>query len=211
MKYSLVIWDFNGTILDDVQTGIDSVNRLLARRNIPVIADVERYYSVFGFPIKDYYSKLGFDFERESYDTVAHEWVKEYLELVKKAPARERIVETVKKIKAAGVPQVILSATEADMLKAQVKMLGISEYFDEILGMDTIYAYGKQDMALAWMKKNGIKGAVLIGDTEHDAEVAEAIGADCILVTGGHQSREKLESTGVPVKDDTELAKYLLD
>ena len=210
MKYSLVIWDFNGTILNDVQTGIAAVNRLLSRRGIPTVRNMEHYYSVFGFPIKDYYSKIGFDFEKESYDTVAHEWVKEYLDLVPNAPARSNVVSAVRKIKEAGVPQVILSATESKMLKMQVDMLGISELFDEILGMDTIYAYGKQDMALAWMKKNGIKNAVLIGDTEHDAEVAAAIGADCVLVTGGHQNRAKLENCGVTVKDDAELADFLL-
>jgi phosphoglycolate phosphatase len=40
---------------------------------------------------------------------------------------------------------------------------------------------------------------LFVGDTEHDFEVAEAIGVNCVLIPGGHQTREALESTGAQV------------
>ena len=76
-RYTHIIWDFNGTILDDVQLGIRCVNTMLSKRGLPVLPDVEAYRQVFGFPIEAYYRRLGFDFEKEDYHTVlAPEWVR---------------------------------------------------------------------------------------------------------------------------------------
>ena len=33
-KYEYVIWDFNGTILDDVEASMSSVNKLLVERGL---------------------------------------------------------------------------------------------------------------------------------------------------------------------------------
>lgn len=197
--HSLIIWDFNGTILDDVGIGIQAVNKLLLKRNIKPLECVDDYYKVFGFPIIEYYKRLGFDFEKEDYNTVANEWVKEYNALESSAPIRPFVKELLEKIRALGIPQIILSASEKNMLSRQIASLGISEYFDEILGADNIYAYGKQETALDWMKQKKIDSALLIGDTEHDAEVAKAIGASCVLVSGGHQNEKTLKKCGVTV------------
>ena len=53
-NYDYVIWDFNGTLLDDVQTGIRSVNKLLLDRGLKQIDGVEHYRRIFRFPIIDY-------------------------------------------------------------------------------------------------------------------------------------------------------------
>ena len=79
MKYTDVIWDFNGTVLSDMQAGIDAVNEMLAARDLAVIADMESYRRAFCFPVETYYRNLGFDFEKEDYKTVlAPLWVSLY-------------------------------------------------------------------------------------------------------------------------------------
>ena len=52
------------------------------------------------------------------------------------------------------------------------------------------------------LKSAWVDEAVFIGDTLHDAEVAEEIGVDCLLVASGHQHPERLRSAGVPVAED---------
>ena len=42
----------------------------------------------------------------------------------------------------------------------------------------------------------------MVGDTDHDLEVANALGIRCVLFSGGHQPREKLAAAGAPVIDD---------
>lgn len=128
-KTEYCIWDFNGTILDDVDAGIKSVNKLLADRGLPTLNGREDYHKYFRFPIKDYYSSLGFDFQRESYETLAPIWVEQYLINVREAPLREGVAETLEAFKTAGIKQIVISATELKMLKGQLASLGIDNYF----------------------------------------------------------------------------------
>ena len=210
--YDYCIWDFNGTLLDDVDTGIKSVNTLLSERGLPIIESRERYYSVFGFPIIDYYRALGFDFDKEPYEEIAPKWVALYLENVKTAPLNFYSLEALDSFENEGIKQIILSATEISMLCSQLSELGISERFEEILGLDNIYAGSKLRLAREWRERHPSAKALLIGDTDHDVKTALELGADCALVARGHQSREYLEGVGVPVFDSLkELCEALSD
>jgi len=203
MKYTHVIWDFNGTVLDDVAIGIASINVMLAERSLPLIASVERYRAVFDFPVKEYYRRLGLDVEGESFDAVlAPQWVALYRARDAAAPLYPAVAQMTATLRAAGLSQSILSATEHEMLRAQLAARGAEHWFDEIWGNDSIHAYGKEGLAAAWRAAHPDARAVLIGDTTHDHTVARAIGADCILVAAGHHSRARLCTCGVPVVDE---------
>ena len=97
--------------------------------------------------------------------------------------------------------QVILSASELTLLKAQTEHLGVAGYFDELLGQTDYYAHGKLAVGKAWMARQDFDPAqaVLVGDTLHDAEVAAGLGTKCVLCAAGHQSRARLLTAGVPV------------
>ena len=196
MNYTHIFWDFNGTLLDDVQAGIQSINVLLRRRGLPLIKDVEQYRDVFCFPIIKYYSRLGFDFTKENFADTAVEWVEQYDIFAADAPLYPHAKEVLVELRERGYRQIILTASEYNMVSAQLETLGIKEYFDEILGTDNIRAYGKAHIAVDYVKKARPERAVLIGDTEHDSEVAAACGMDCLLVSQGHQSRQVLDACG---------------
>lgn len=200
MKYTHIIWDFNGTILDDVRAGISSINRMLIPRGLAPVGSVEQYREVFDFPVEGYYRRLGLDLEKEDFKTVlAPLWVSYYNEECRAAPLFAGVRELNLAIRAAGLPQSILSASEKGMMMAQLAERGAADWFDEVWGTDSIHAYGKQELARAWRAAHPGVRAMLIGDTIHDAETAAIVGADCILVAGGHQSRERLEATGARV------------
>lgn len=201
MTYSHIIWDFNGTILNDVMAGIKSENVLLSRRKMPLIESVEQYRSCFCFPIIDYYKNLGHDFEKEDYNTMAIEWVTEYLKFSKESKLNDGIEDALDKFKKEDCCQIILSASERKMLRRQVSELGISDYFDEILGLDNIHAISKAEMAEKWAEKKKLENALFIGDTVHDYEAASRMNVDCVLVAKGHQSKDTLLKCGVPVFD----------
>ncbi|MBR3966187.1 MAG: HAD family hydrolase [Clostridia bacterium] len=211
MKYTHILWDFNGTILDDLDAGIKSVNKLLSERGLPTVDSHERYYEVFGFPIIDYYRRLGFDFDKEPYEVIAPLWVELYLENVKESPIFDDILPTVELFGKMGLSQTVLSATELEMLKKQLKLVDCLDLFDEVLGIDNIYAASKVSLAEGWREKNPNAVPLMIGDTVHDAEVAERIGADCVLIARGHQSRKTLENAGCPIYEDLdEMLKNIL-
>lgn len=211
-KYTHIIWDFNGTILDDIQIGIDSINCLLRRRGLPTVESTEHYRSLFGFPIIDYYKRLGFDFDKESYDDVAVEWVEQYNSRRDKAYVHSDVMRLLEKFKNENVKQIIISATERNMLAEQISELGLTSYFDEILGIDDIKANGKTHVAIEWRDAHPYAHPLFIGDTDHDMDTAYAMRVECALVACGHQSYDYLRSLGSSAyRDMNELYSYLFE
>ena len=206
-----MIWDFNGTVLSDMQAGIIAVNEMLAERSLPVLADVEAYRRTFCFPVEKYYRDLGFDFEKEDYKAVlAPMWVALYNKYSKESPLFEGVRELTAALKERGVCQSILSASEKRMMEAQLQERDALLLFDEIWGNDSIHAYGKNALAAEWRAAHPHARAVLLGDTTHDFEVARELGADCILIAAGHHDAARLQACGVPVvKDLFEVASLL--
>lgn len=202
MRYTCVIWDFNGTIFDDMNAGIVSVNKMLSERGLDIIESVEQYRKIFDFPIKEYYRGLGFDFDSEPYEVLAPIWVDLYNENAKNAGLCPSVAETMKTLRDMNIRQVIISACEINMLEYYLEKLGVREYLDEVVGLDNIHAGGKIERGLEWKMRNPDEVAIMIGDTTHDAETAKALGADCLLYAKGHQSRERLAVCGCPMVDD---------
>lgn len=199
MKYTHILWDFNGTILDDVRCGIDSVNVLLLRRGMKTVESIEEYHSVFGFPIVDYYKKLGFDFDKEPYGDIAIEWVKEYNARSPFCPLCPGVEKALDAFDGYGADQLILTASEENMVLGQLTALGIRDRFSSVLACDNIHAYGKTAIALDWVNRVKPQRAVLIGDTEHDHDVAVEMGIESVLVAAGHLPYSKLALCGCPV------------
>ncbi len=199
-RYTHLVWDFNGTVLDDIQHGINCVNPMLAVRGLPTIPDVATYRTLFGFPIDDYYRRLGFDFDKEDYDTVlAPEWVARYLAGEGDCPLMPGVRETIAAVAAHGISQIMLSATRYEQLMDQLTRRGLDTAFAEVLALDNIHARSKTHVAVAWKMAHPEARLLFVGDTEHDAAVADAVGGDCLLYLGGHQSREVLEKCGKPL------------
>ena len=210
-KYTHLIWDFNGTLLDDVRLGMDCVNSMLAVRGLPTLPNLAAYRQVFGFPIEDYYRRLGFDFEKEDYHTVlAPEWVALYLAGEGQCRLNQGVEKTIAGIKMLGILQILLSASNLRQLEGQLERLDLSTTFEEVWGLDNIHARSKRALAEEWMARHPMARPLFVGDTVHDAEVAEAVGADCILFEGGHQSAELLAGKGMAmISRISDLPRYL--
>ena len=193
-RYTYCIWDFNGTILDDIQLGMDSVNTLLAERGIPTIPGKDEYRRKFDFPIIDYYKALGFNFDTDPYEKLARLWVDLYMRDIDKAKIFPDVIRALDFFDSQGIKQSILSASERDMLLGQLASLGISHRFEEILGIDNIYGDSKLDLAKDWKERHPNERVMFIGDTTHDLKTAEILGADCFIVCAGHQCRERFKN-----------------
>ena len=192
--YTHLIWDFNGTLYNDVAESIESANDLLSAHGLPTVQSVEAYRALFGFPIVDYYRRMGFDFEKTPYSALAVEWVAYYMERSKKSALYPDVPAALARAKEAGLSQLILSATQREMLRGQVDALGILPFFDDLLGLENIHAHSKEEIGKSWRAKHPNARPLLIGDTEHDAEVAAAMDADCILLTCGHRPKSVLQA-----------------
>jgi phosphoglycolate phosphatase len=207
-NYKHIIWDWNGTLLDDAWLCVDVMNGMLAERNLPQ-KTLDQYKELFDFPVKDYYVKLGFDFGKEPFDEVGMEFIVRYNRRQCETALHPEVQDVLTSIVRLGLTQHILSAREQNELIAETKNLGVFNYFNQIRGLDDHYAHGKTDIGLLLVKDIGIdkKNILFIGDTRHDAEVASGIGIDCLLIPNGHHSKDRLKKLGVPIM---ESLKYLI-
>jgi phosphoglycolate phosphatase len=203
-----IIWDFNGTLLNDTQLCIDCMNILLEERGLPFL-DVSRYREIFTFPVRDYYVQLGFDFNKEPFEIPAHQFIDLYRERLKSAPLQANVENLLQYFREKGFSQIILSAMEQNFLEEVLMLKGITGYFDIVAGIRDHLAEGKAEMAKEIFQHHDPDkdDYILIGDTIHDYEVAAELGIECILVAHGHHSFERLNKLGCLVLEKLEQLK----
>ena len=185
--FDTVLWDWNGTLLDDAALCCELLNTMLARHGYAPVGSMEAYRQVFCFPIETYYRRAGFDFSRHPFAALADEYMRLYTPRSLGCPLQPDACAVLDALRAQGMRQVMLSASKRENL----------------LGLSDIYAKSKTEVGLRWLRESGTDPAriMMVGDSEHDFEVARALGVRCVLFSGGHQPREVLAATGAPVID----------
>jgi phosphoglycolate phosphatase len=199
-KYKYIIWDWNGTIFNDTAFCVKIMNKILIKYNLPLLT-VESYKQVFDFPVKDYYQKLGFDFEKAPFETVGTEFINKYNDNHFSCNLHKGITDLLIELNDKKYKQFVLSAREKTKLTEDLKQYNIYNLFIDIAGLNNHYANGKVEIGKKMIENHKIKteNSLLIGDTLHDAEVAAALNLDCLLIANGHQTYEKLQQAKVPV------------
>ena len=208
-----LIWDWNGTLLDDVAAAVGALNRMLVKRGARPIT-IEHYRRRFGFPVRPFYAELGVDLAKWDWDEICedfHTFVLEEPQAVR--PDARAALELAASL---GFRQSILSALRQDKLEAALSANGFLGFFDRIFGVDNLDGASKLDRGRELMASLGpaADAPVFIGDTLHDAEVARELGGRCVLVSCGHQMPDRLAVAGCPVAatlaDAVRLASALL-
>jgi phosphoglycolate phosphatase len=189
------------------------MNLLLSQESLPNIS-IKKYKEIFTFPVIEYYRIAGHTFEKNSFEVLGKQFMDEYETRKNNCGLFPGVIELLASLKSINIQQHLLSAYEQNSLNRILNYFAISSYFQNIVGLDNIYAGGKSHLAkkLAMkIRSNGSEGNILlIGDTIHDYEVAKEINSDCILISHGHQDEERLLKLGVPVvKDFNELNNLL--
>ena len=210
-RYRHIVWDWNGTLLDDVDYSIAVMNGLLARRGLPRL-DRQRYHDLFDFPVRDYYHRLGFDAARDNFEQLSVEFISAYDTrrwTCRLQPATNEILAAVT---SAGLTQSILSAYRHETLHEIVAHFGLTPHFIRLTGLDNIFAHSKAELGRAWIEELGLPSAdvLMVGDTLHDLDVAGQMGVDCVLVAAGHHPAARLRARHDRVVDDLAALRALL-
>ena len=213
MKY--VLWDWNGTLLDDTQAALDTLNEMLVRRGRKPIA-MDFYRDHFAFPCRPFYEQIGMPVPDSEWDALA----KEYHDIYSRQPVRlnNETLAALERVKTAGVRQSIISALRQDLLDDVTKAFGVAPYMECIYGTDNLDGASKLDRALELMNRlvataaegdRFLSNVVMIGDALHDKEVADALGVRCVLCGQGSHAAWRLREvapTGDTLLEAVDLA-----
>ena len=211
MKYEHIIWDWNGTILNDRWLCVAIMNEMLGPRGMPLM-DEQRYRETFGFPIRDYYIRLGFDFEVESFEKVAWEFMDRYRRRQSECDLHPGAAGTLRNCADLAIGQSLLSAMEQKLLGEMLQRFGFTPYFETIAGLSDDFASSKTEAGRHHLAELNLEPEriLFVGDTLHDYEVAHEIGSAVVLLANGHHNRKRLEKTGALVLSSlTEVPDYV--
>jgi phosphoglycolate phosphatase len=201
LDYADVVFDWNGTIIDDVCLAVASVNQLCRDRGL-VELTTDVYRQKFCFPIRDFYAKLGFDFTEHSFPALMEDYLALFDAQVGQCDLCPGVMDLLEQLHRQGTRISILSASHQDTLHHTARKKGVEGYLDHLFGLDASDATSKLDRARdldCLLNRTPATRVLMIGDTDHDAQVAQDCGWDFLAVATGHQSIERLVRLGTPV------------
>lgn len=207
-----IVWDWNGTLLDDLDVSMEALNVILAEEELPPVLDKEVYRQHFQFPVIEYYKKVGFDFDKTPFPVLAQAYMDYYQPHSLHCSLHQDVERVLQTVKEMGYTQYLLSASDLHFLKEQLAVYTIAPYFADIRGLDNIHAHSKAELAKCFVREKGLPPTqvLFIGDSVHDSEVANYAGCHCLLIANGHEHEQKLQETGCPVlKNMQEFLQYL--
>ena len=202
-KPECVVWDWNGTIYDDARICQDITNDQLEALGLERLA-YETQEILFKHPVEQYYIDMGARFEPGQFERLSEEFHGEYGRRRKEGRVKPDALELLDHFQKEGVKQVVLSAYREVDLLSLVSEVELTDYFDAILGLDDCHAVSKVERGVQWLNSQDIDPAktLLIGDTNHDFEAAQAMKVQVVLVPSGYQHKNLLTQTGAPVLSD---------
>ncbi len=213
MKYRHIIWDWNGTLLDDAHVGAEIFNEMMAEYGKAPIT-FEDYTMHLRFPVADFYVQHGFDFSKTSFEEISEYYIGAYNRRRFECGLHDGALDTIRALRENGSTQSVLSAYKKPFLLETISHYGIEEYFDSIDGLDNIYAHSKEELGKRHVLSIKIPKdeIIMIGDTEHDKHTADAMGVKSALISKGHNHPERLKKLGVPVfESHDELRDFLME
>ncbi|WP_422737078.1 HAD family hydrolase [Micromonospora sp. WMMD729] len=196
-----LVWDWNGTLLNDLSLVVAATNAVFASVGGPTVT-LEEHRTRFRRPIADYYAEvLGQAVDDEAFgrlDRIFHDAYRDGLTTCElAADARTAMA-------AWDGSQSLLSMWFHEELVPTVHTYGLTGHFTRVDGLRaTVGGDRKAESLRQHLAELGVDGSavVLIGDSIDDADAALAVGGRAVLYTGGFTDPARLRASGHPVAD----------
>ncbi|HGS4736979.1 TPA: HAD family hydrolase [Vibrio cholerae] len=209
-----IIWDWNGTLLDDFHISLKATNTALMGIDVLPLSS-EEYRSLYCVPVQDFYHQvLGRKPTLLEWSKIGKKFSQIYKQEVLDAPLAQDAARLLNERQSHSV----CSLMEHNLLIKMLSAFGIIEHFSEVngrtepLNQEGKSAYLKKHLSQLITRQGINKNEiVLIGDTQDDADAAHALGLSSILYSGGAFSHQRLADTGNPVVNTLAEAVVLAD
>lgn len=195
-----IIWDWNGTLLDDVDLCVASLATAMTEHGLEPL-DREAYRARFGWPIRDFYSSVGFVTD-EAFTAGANHYLEFFWAGVAAVPLQPHAREVLQEVAGLGLRQVLISATRQDQLSRQLAPHDLGGHFEALLGVMEALDPNKEHVVTRWLSRTGLAPGevVMVGDTNHDEEIAARLGT--AFVRFAHGAQAPTPGTDSPLLDD---------
>jgi len=215
MKYTTVLFDLDGTLLDTLDDLTDAVNRALVRYHLPE-RDRMEVRAFLGNGAKYLMEHAAPGMEPERFETMLVEYKADYdANCVVKTAPYPGIEDLLLSLRARGVKTGIIS-NKPDSAVQPLYETFFSDTMDIAVGeREGIRRKPAPDTVLAAMERLGARPeqTLYVGDTEVDLETARRAGVDCAAVTWGFRDPDQLIAAGAARLFDSAdaLCRYLTE
>lgn len=204
-----VIWDWNGTLLDDFPAIVAAVNAVLGELGEQRI-EPDDYRDHYTRPVHLFYERLlGRPVEPAEWDRIDHSFHTAYRARMHAAPLARNGLQALHRVADAGWSQSLLSMLRHDELMSALERRGVAEHMLHVEGLrggggDRKAPHMARHLEHVARLRSELRGqtCVVIGDSLDDARAAKEVGVRCVLYDGGSHHRVELEQAGVPVAGD---------
>ena len=139
-----IIWDWNGTLLDDAELCVQCINEILKSRNLKMV-NIEFYRDHFSFPVSNYYKKLGLPVSGDEYQEVAKSFIENYKNKSRNLNLQPNCIEVLSHFQKEGIEQSVLSASHHQDLTKYIGQFELNSFMSLISGVDNFHAKGRLD------------------------------------------------------------------
>ena len=211
MKIKEIVWDWNGTLINDTSLCVDILNKILFLHDQPSIS-IEYYRNNFSFPVSAFYKGISLPSSGKKFDDLSLSFISEYRLKWKECNLQPGVLQILKLIQQLGLRQSILSAGNQLDVEVFLDHFKLESFFNQVFGTDNIKAEGKIELGKKFITDSNLRPEeiLLVGDTIHDLQVANEIGCIVLLFSQGHNSNNQLSGYSVQIINDLmEVAQYL--
>lgn len=187
MKYSAVVFDVDGTLLNTAEGVLSAVRYAIGSCSLPPLSDKEME-TFIGPPIQNSLMKY-YGLNVDEAQRVANIFRERYKgEDLLKATPYEGIYPLLEQLKKKGIKIAIATYKRQDYARKLLKHFGFDRFTDILYGADNQNKLKKKDIIEKCMIDMGITDyskAVMVGDSDNDAVGAHSLKMDFIGVTYG--------------------------
>ncbi|WP_263079974.1 HAD-IA family hydrolase [Endozoicomonas sp. Mp262] len=195
-NYSLIIFDWDGTIVDSVPNIVRALKGAVEDLELPMLDDVA-YKGVIGMSLGNAFSHLYPAVQEDQLEKLISAYKEHHHRLEQNASRLfEGVAEGLDKIKATGTAMAVATGKRMAGLQRSMVANGYEGYFKHCCTADHAASKPDPDMLFQILDKLGVSSdrTLMVGDSIHDLAMAANAGIDSVAVTYGAQEAGLLKA-----------------
>jgi phosphoglycolate phosphatase len=185
-RYELVIFDWDGTLMDSTGLIASCIQQSCRDMGLPVPPESEAKW-VIGLGFLQSVEHVAPGLDRGRALELAESYRRHFVAREHEAPLYEGIPELLAGLRGRGRRLAVATGKARRGLDRALASSGLGPFFEATRCADEGFPKPHPDMVLRILDETGVdpSGAVLVGDTTHDLELAANAGIDAVAVSYG--------------------------
>lgn len=191
--YELIIFDWDGTLMDSTRLIARSLQRACADVGITVPTERDALF-VIGLNMADTFNLVAPGVDEQGRAQLAERYRQHFLAEEHEAPLYEGVVPMLSELHGRGRQLAVATGKARRGLERALDATGLRPWFAATRCADEGFAKPHPGMLLMLLDMTGVepRRALMVGDTTHDLELAANAGVDAIAVSYGAHHEELL-------------------